>query len=100
MPLVAVGCWPVVPILPVDVAYLRGVYNGLNAMLASAAAENSATYVDLATPSVGHDACSSDKWVEGVIPAELKAAPVHPNLAGMVAITAVLQPKVAAALKA
>ena len=86
------------PILPADITYLRGVYQGLNAMIASAAAENGATYVDLAAPTVGHDTCASDKWVEGVIPAELKAAPVHPNLKGMVAATAVLQPKVQAAL--
>jgi hypothetical protein len=92
------GCWPSVPILPADVTYLRGIYNQLNAMLASAASANNATYVDLATPTVGHDVCSSDRWIEGVIPAELKAAPVHPNLKGMIAATAVLQPKVQAAL--
>ena len=98
LPATGNGCWPAVPILPADVTYLRGVYTGLNSMIKAAASENGATYVDLATSTVGHDACSNDKWVEGVIPAELKAAPVHPNLKGMIAAVAVLQPKVQAAL--
>jgi hypothetical protein len=38
--------------------------------------------VGTAQSSIGHDACSSSRWVEGVIPMTL-AAPVHPNAAGM-----------------
>src|SRR5262249_41997988 len=41
------GCWPAVPIAYGDVSYLRGVEKGLNAMLASTAAANNATYVDV-----------------------------------------------------
>jgi lysophospholipase L1-like esterase len=77
------GCWPVVPIAYQDVPYLRGVQKSLNAMLASTAAANNATYADVYTPSIGHDACkgSSTRWVEGLIP-ENSAAPFHPNARG------------------
>jgi hypothetical protein len=77
------GCWPVVPIAYQDVPYLRGIQKSLNAMLASTAAANNATYADVYTPSIGHDTCksSSTRWVEGLIP-ENSAAPFHPNARG------------------
>ena len=64
------GCWPVVPIAYQDVPYLRGVEKSLNAMLASAAAANGATYADVYTPSIGRDTCKSSgtRWVEGLVP--------------------------------
>ena len=76
------GCWPTVPILPNDITYLRGVAKGLNAMLKARAVANGAHYIDVATSSIGHDMCSSSKWVEAIIP-EHTAAPVHPNKSGM-----------------
>jgi lysophospholipase L1-like esterase len=77
------GCWPVVPIAYGDVPYLRGVEQELNAMLATEAAANNATFVDTYTASIGHDACQSTgvKWVEGLIPTS-PAAPFHPNALG------------------
>jgi lysophospholipase L1-like esterase len=77
------GCWPTVPIAFGDVPYLRGVHKALNAMLASTAAANGASYVDAYTPSIGHDACKSRsvRWTEGLIPGN-PAAPFHPNAAG------------------
>ncbi|MFG2054466.1 SGNH/GDSL hydrolase family protein [Micromonospora sp. NPDC048930] len=77
------GCWPVVPIAYQDVPYLRGVEKSLNGMLANTAAANNATYADVYTPSIGHDACksSSTRWVEGLFP-ENSAAPFHPNARG------------------
>jgi lysophospholipase L1-like esterase len=77
------GCWPTVPIAFGDVPYLRGVQKALNSMLATTAAANGATYVDVYTPSIGHDACksSSVRWTEGLIPSN-SAAPFHPNAAG------------------
>jgi len=77
------GCWPVVPIAFGDVPYLRGVEKAANQMLANAAAANGAGYVDVYTPSIGHDACkgASTRWVEGLVPAA-SAAPFHPNAAG------------------
>ena len=77
------GCWPAVPISFGDVPYLRGIEKALNSMLSSTASANAATYVDVYTPSIGHDACkgSNTRWTEGLIPGT-SAAPFHPNAAG------------------
>ncbi len=76
------GCYPGVPLLPSDVPYLRTTAKGLNAMLKNRAEANGARYIDIATSSIGHDMCSSSRWVEGIVPLSA-AAPVHPNAAGM-----------------
>ncbi|HEY2207483.1 MAG TPA: SGNH/GDSL hydrolase family protein [Pseudonocardia sp.] len=78
------GCYPVVPFSPKDVAYLRQVEQGLNAMLAREARDAGARFVDTYTPSIGHDICKlpGTKWVEGLVPTA-PAAPVHPNTLGM-----------------
>ena len=85
------GCYPLVPILPSDVPYLRGIAGALNTMLATQAAANGVHYVDTAASSVGHDVCQSvtRKWVEGIIPTS-PAAPVHPNAKGMANTAAVV----------
>lgn len=90
------GCYPTVPVLPSDVPYLRAKVEELNAMLAARAAAAGVTYVDIATPSIGHDFCAGgNKWVEGIVPTSV-AAPVHPNADGM----AGWAPTVAAAINA
>ena len=78
------GCWPVMPITPGDVPYLRDKEKELNTMLAAEAASGGAYYVDVYTASVGHDACQLPgiRWIEAAIPLAL-AAPVHPNALGM-----------------
>jgi len=77
------SCWPQMPYTRSDVSYLRDVNKRLNAMLAGQAAAAGATYVDVYTPSIGHDACKSktNRWVEPIVPGN-PAAPVHPNAAG------------------
>lgn len=79
------GCYPEVPIWKVDANYIRSTLDSLNAMLATTAAANGAGYIDLATPSVGHDMCKAPwtRWVEPLVPGNV-AAPLHPNNAGMV----------------
>jgi lysophospholipase L1-like esterase len=93
------GCWPVVPITPADVPYLRGVEQALNAMLAQQAAANGATAVDDYSASIGHDACRSTsvKWVEPLVPTNA-AAPFHPNARGEAGVAAVVARAVAGAL--
>lgn len=76
------GCYPVVPILPGDIAYLRGVAKDLNAMVRDRARAGGVRYIDTAASSVGHDVCAVDHWVEGLVPTA-PAAPVHPNATGM-----------------
>jgi lysophospholipase L1-like esterase len=91
------GCWPQVPLAWADVPYLRATEQRLNTMLRNTAIANSARYVDVYAPSIGHDACksSSTRWVEPLIPGNT-AAPFHPNARGMAGIT----PTVAAAVTA
>jgi hypothetical protein len=80
------GCYPQIPVADGDVAYLREKHKELNQMLADQAAANGAGLIDWYTPSIGHDACQPPgiKWVEGPVPMNA-AAPVHPNLLGMIA---------------
>lgn len=84
LPEVGSGCYPRVPILPVDVPYLRGITKALNDMIRAQAQATGATYIDIYTPSIGHDVCQGlgIRWVEGIIPGTA-AAPVHPNADGM-----------------
>ena len=86
------GCWPVMPITPGDVPYLREKTKELNAMLATRAAAAGATYVDVYGPSVGHDACQLPgvRWIEPIVPLS-PAAPVHPNALGMQGMAIALQ---------
>lgn len=77
------GCWPLQPVLPVDADFLQGSVDRMNTAIAEQSAAHGAEYIDLATPSEGHDACQapSDKWIEGYVPTAL-AAPLHPNRNG------------------
>ncbi|GHF87793.1 lysophospholipase L1-like esterase [Amycolatopsis bartoniae] len=77
------GCFPFLPLVPADVAYLRDTADRLNAMLAEQAKTHGADYVDTATPSKGHDLCqkATVKWVEDLVPSA-PAAALHPNANG------------------
>lgn len=83
------GCYPFVPILPGDVVYLRAKTVELNSMIQDVATAAGVHFVDLYAPSVGHDMCDGDRWVESIVPLTL-AAPVHPNAKGMAAFGAIV----------
>ncbi|MDP9116832.1 MAG: SGNH/GDSL hydrolase family protein [Actinomycetota bacterium] len=74
------GCFPLQPILGPDATYIQAKIDELNAAMAAESAAHGATYVDLRTSSVGHDACAlpGARWIEGLIPLSI-AAPLHPN---------------------
>ncbi len=93
------GCWPVMPVTAADVPYVRAKHKELNAMLAGVSAGSGVRYVDVYTPSIGHDACQLplDRWVEPVVPTS-PAAPVHPNLFGMKGMAAIVESAVEAGL--
>jgi lysophospholipase L1-like esterase len=81
------GCWPVVPVWAADADYLQSALTRLNLRMAEQAQAHGATYVDLATPSVGHDMCKgiATRWIEGLIPSipTNGLVPLHPNAAGL-----------------
>lgn len=81
------GCWPVVPVWSADADYLQAALTRLNLRMAQQASAHGATYVDLATPSIGHDMCKgiSTRWIEGLIPSVPTngLVPLHPNAAGL-----------------
>jgi lysophospholipase L1-like esterase len=79
-----VGCWPYMPILDEDIPYLLAKFKQMNAELAEQAAANDATYVDIYTPSIGHDVCQLPgiAWVNGAVVVP-PSYPAHPNQLGM-----------------
>jgi hypothetical protein len=77
------NCYPTIPLTTGDTAYLNGVEEQLNSMLAAQAATIGATFVNTFTPSIGHDACKSAnvRWVNPIIPSG-GGISVHPNPTG------------------
>jgi lysophospholipase L1-like esterase len=77
------GCWPVVPVGAADIGYLRESIERLNEELRQAAEAGDAGFVDTATPTKGHDMCTSSgtRFVEPLVPSS-PAAPLHPNARG------------------
>jgi lysophospholipase L1-like esterase len=82
-PTSTVQCWPQLPITYPDIPYLRATQERLNTMLAAAAANQGARYVNTYGGSTGHNACTLPgvRWIEPLTPTS-PAAPVHPNAAG------------------
>jgi hypothetical protein len=74
------ACWPYVPIVQTDMTYLVAKFKEMNAMLASAARKAHASYVDIYTSSIGHDACKPPAlaWVNGMVLVP-PSFPAHPN---------------------
>lgn len=91
------ACWPYVPILQEDMPHLVRWFKEMNAMLRSAAHEAGATYVDIYTPSIGHDACQVPPfaWVNGLVVVP-PSYPAHPNDLGYLGTA----PTVARAIRA
>jgi lysophospholipase L1-like esterase len=85
------GCWPQMPVTDGDAPYLSAKQKELNAMLATEAQANGAGLIDWYTASIGHDACKPPiiRWVEPVVPVNA-AAPLHPNLGGMIGASELL----------
>jgi GDSL-like Lipase/Acylhydrolase family len=86
------GCWPALPFRAGDLDFLRGVEAELDSTLASAAADAGDHFVDMATPSAAHSACTAQdaRWVEPVLhPAG--SYPLHPGATGMAGMAGVLE---------
>lgn len=82
------ACYPLVPITPVDMAYLHTTFKKLNAMVRRAAKRGGAEFVNTYADSHGHDVCQgpTTRYVEGLGILSLNgvaiAVPAHPNSAG------------------
>ena len=81
------------PSAATDLAFLRGVEAELDSALASRGRGAGDDYVDMATPSADHNACTSDGHPVGRarrFPPRA-AYPLHPDAAGMAGMAAVLE---------
>ena len=83
LPTDGTACWPFVPITAGDITYFNGLEQRLNQVIATAAANHNATFVDTWNSSIGHDACKPPgvAWVNGIVPTSA-AFPLHPNQLG------------------
>ncbi|HZN15312.1 MAG TPA: SGNH/GDSL hydrolase family protein [Acidimicrobiales bacterium] len=79
-----VGCYPYLPIENADMPYLVAKFKEMNAELARQASLHNARYVDIYTPSIGHDACQPPgiAWVNGAVLVP-PSFPAHPNQLGL-----------------
>lgn len=87
-------CPNVLPFANGDYAWLSSVEEALNAAVSKAvAADGRSSYVDIYTPSFGHDACQPPgvAWINGKDLNLLAAAPYHPLYAGMAGETKVIR---------
>lgn len=64
-----------------DARWLRSKGARLSEVVEGAARAAGATYVDVAGDFAGHEACSADPWLTGVVLTDLKAS-FHPTVAG------------------
>ncbi|POX48086.1 lipase [Streptomyces sp. Ru71] len=77
------SCFVKLPLAEGDVPYLREIQSHLNAVVARAARETGAAYVDFGEASEGHDACQAPgtRWIEPLLFGQ-NIVPVHPNALG------------------
>jgi lysophospholipase L1-like esterase len=66
------------PVPEAQVTRLRETMKFVNDVWRDTADRAGARYVDMYTPSEGHDICSDDPWVNGYLPVAGKAAGLHP----------------------
>ena len=90
------GCWPMLPFSSPDLDYVRSIEADLNDTLSSEASAAGDAYVDMATPSAAHNACTSaaTRWVEPIVPSP-GSFPLHPSAVGMAGMARVLEGAIA-----
>ncbi|NKQ58908.1 SGNH/GDSL hydrolase family protein [Amycolatopsis sp. K13G38] len=86
-------CPDILPFADGDYAWLNSVEKALNdAVSGAVATDGKASYVDMFKPSLGHDACSAQPWINGK-DAKPYAAAYHPFFSGMAGMAAVIYGK-------
>ena len=90
------GCWPMLPFSSPDLDYVRGIEADLNDTLSRDASAAGDGYVNMATPSAAHNACTSatTRWVEPIVPSP-GTFPLHPSAVGMAGMARVLEGAIA-----
>ncbi len=80
------------PITPVDIAYTHTVQVALNDTVRRAADTAKVQFIDVATPSIGHDACTPPgvRWVEPLLPST-EPYPLHPTALGHAMMSGIVQ---------
>ncbi|WP_299575336.1 SGNH/GDSL hydrolase family protein [uncultured Williamsia sp.] len=78
-----VGCFPTATVSRADMVFVADFFRRFDATLAQGAASRGATFVDIAGPAVGHDACApvGTRWFAGQFPSGL-TPPNHPTPLG------------------
>ncbi|WP_024875879.1 SGNH/GDSL hydrolase family protein [Saccharomonospora piscinae] len=89
-------CPGILPFADGDYAWLNDIEETLNAALATAANNGTATFVDTYPASLGHDACADRPWIQGQHHNLLGAASYHPNRRGMAGVAGVIEDELAA----
>jgi lysophospholipase L1-like esterase len=90
------GCWPMLPFSSPDLDYVRSIEVDLNDTLSSDASAAGDGFVNMATPSADHNACTSatSRWVEPIVPPP-GTFPLHPSAVGMAGMARVLEGAIA-----
>ena len=81
------SCYASMPISMGDVPWLNHEQDVLNEVIAKAAKQTGARFIDMAPSSAGHDACApvGTRWIEPAL-GPINAFPVHPNATGEAAM--------------
>ncbi|MCP2160742.1 SGNH/GDSL hydrolase family protein [Williamsia serinedens] len=79
----ATGCFPTATVSRADLVFVADFFRRFDATIARAAASRGDTFVDIAGPAVGHDACApiGTRWFAGQFPSGL-TPPNHPTPLG------------------
>jgi lysophospholipase L1-like esterase len=99
VPISKTTCNPAVdaPLAAGDAPFMYGVLQSINTMLSAQAKANGAEFVDIFTPSIGHDACQAVgvRYTEAIANIT-NGAPLHPNGTGHAAFAKTIEAQLAA----
>lgn len=77
-----------------DARWLRDKGTRLSDVISKAARAAGAQYVDVAADFAGHEACSADPWLTGVVLTDLKSS-FHPTVAGQAELARLVERAIA-----
>jgi lysophospholipase L1-like esterase len=72
------GTCDLLPLAAGDYPFARAINEGLDDAVERGAEEANADYVDVWTPSAGHDVCAEDPWINGRVTSAETALAYHP----------------------